>query len=208
MTPLVFYPATDLSPDLSSIRSAAHNSGWRPTVVALVRRRSRKGHLKFLAILQRRTFRRKLQILWRRLAAGLWPGRNKFTDLFRERCTADLVKGGVDADDATVDDALLRELAEEVRLDASEIISQEFLGCTAVPFDIDNAGRDGYSEGKLYIIFLVRIGSKKVVSLAPEENVVGHIWERDLWEAFPKGSKKRTIFEDPRLREVAGMPPL
>ncbi len=113
----------------------------------------------------------------------------------------DLPKGGVDSIDLTVAEAAYRELWEEVCLHRADVTLMDYWGHVQVPFDKHNVGRDGYKQGKWYLIYHAIIGDQSMVEPGREHGVVEVLWKEDpashFMKAEGKSSRKHAILTDP-----------
>lgn len=78
--------------------------------------------------------------------------------------------GGIDNDDILT--AILREIHEELGLTADKIESIKFIGKNSIENRPGKAPRDGFSKGKYYFVFEVKLkDTVKLEDLTSEENV-------------------------------------
>lgn len=152
---------------------------WRPTVAALVFCRDPvTGQAKVCGITEKKVRRGK------------------------EVTTVGIPKGGVDEEDASVYEALLRELKEEILLDPRFILQTEPLGFSRVGFSKAGRGRDGFSKGKLYLLYAVLIEHMGCVSPNHSHNVIGADWFFDLRDHLVNETRKWRLLTSPGVENA------
>lgn len=144
---------------------------WRPTAVAIV------------------------QLGNRFMVLRSWKKRNG-----KIKSKRDITKGGVERHQ-TIMQALRTELFEEARIRWCDVVSVRPLGYALVPFDDENLGRDGYSDGKAYLLFHVVLRRGARFAPGRDHRVTQVLWREDFHSYFKPTEKHKNGARKKRAKE-------